>query len=481
MEHLQGQYQRMDSSFVYPGNSIIFPLQRIRKDDGNYRLVAQTATRRLRRTPGISIPDVAIQGDPQGLDLRGAITHCLGNWAAAPTGASLILIDISNAYARIKLTDSNLYTEDREGHIWRLDQPVQGLCTAGTYAPHMLSLFFKKLVRVVRKRLRKDRPGPYIHGSSYSDNLLLVTDRPNDTYKYIVEILGQLLNTQQSGIITGTTKRTLGLRWKVHRDTLILRRPPRTDRSRTNWDYILGRVPMVTVKTNNPTVIYCDGVQDTQEHTAYAAAAIYQGSHIIMARIMDRQKLDQSLAESQSIRLAQDLRNDLKRLDTPIHTDSQINVDISKNKRPRQTLEALIIHEIDNLVHTPGEDNLADKLTREQEMIERYYVRRPIRKKRRMSHTKGVHHNDLSPGPTTVPQDTGPNVTDEEPRISNDPAVTSHEEQENWNEAYKTTTDYRPRTNDPAVTSRTMNTEHTEVNVHQNVLPLSSNGHIPES
>ena len=380
VKSLEGYYTMMTKDFSYPPDAVILPLMPIAKKAG-FRFVAQLNTEHVQST-GATFPHLKSYGF-LGLDLRETVTTTLTNYAFAPKGSGLMIIDVSNAYARIRLNDSNMYTRDKDGQVWRLDQPVQGLATAGTLAPHLLTLYFKRMIRTIRQKLKK-KYGPttvYLHGHNYSDNLMLVSSLPGPTFSLVEQHMGPLLNREQSQIVTmNNYTRTLGLRWKIGLDkALLVRRPQRTNEfAESTYDYLMGARPTIRVEIDRPLTLYVDGVSD-QDYKATASAGLFQGENIIQAIVRTKVGIEQNLSESQALVMGSQLRREANRSEMVIHTDSNINKTIAESPNPRETIEFKIVGDISDLQFTPGKDNLADPLTRDPELIERFTRKRPRR------------------------------------------------------------------------------------------------------
>jgi len=374
MTQIPGFYILQPKEFKLPDDSITVPLIPIKKTSG-WRMVAQLPTKNLARQ-GLSLPELPY--GMEGLDMRTVILSTAAAFANAPSKASIISLDLANAYARIYAPTSRLYTKTKDGRYVHLKQPIQGLASAGTMAPAVMASFFKRLIRKTRKHLRKVYSREvYIHGTSYSDNCILVTDAPEDAFQYILQTWGTLINTDQSHILTDNTSTILGLRWSIKPHGLIIRRPAKIksiEKSK-HYDFIFGRRPLMRIEANQPLKLYCDGV--SIDHHATSTAGFFQQERVITALTEQRRDIDQLLAEAKSLMIAQELRYAIRRPQMEIFTDSEILTKIAASPNPRTTLEYGAIGSIQGMKHVPGTDNKADPLSRDPALIKQFIRKRP--------------------------------------------------------------------------------------------------------
>lgn len=360
-----------------PKNAVFVPLVKIAKETG-YRLVAQVATKTLREY-GLSLPP--IQKGLPGLDLKGTILSTVGAWAACTSSTpGLAILDLANAYARIHAPASNIFSTTSDNQVFRLTQPVQGLAIAGTLAPSLMHQWFKRQTRKCRRSLEKKHKEPiYLHSSSYSDNVVIVSSRIEEVLDWFLTQHKELINRQQTQVITRNPVRTLGFRWSVSStNTLTIRRPARTNKEQVaHYDHVIGRQPLLRILSNLPIQHYCDGV--SSEGSAISAAGIFQDNRLILGTVKRRQGIDQLLSEATAIRLSNQLRSRSSRLQDTIFTDSEILTKIADHELPRDTIERAIIRDISQIKFVPGDNNLADPLTREDHLIKKFEVRRPKR------------------------------------------------------------------------------------------------------
>lgn len=384
LSQIPGHYTQVPEN-ILNSKSVILPLMKVAKPHG-FRLVAQLPRTTFEKS-GLSIPDIP---PLPGLDLRTTLMTTISNFATAPSNSKIILLDLTNAFAHIHYPASNVFTYTTDRILFRLDQPVQGLSIAGTLAPAVINNFFKRIIRKCRRHLKKEKRNAFLHGSAYSDNCLVVTDEPELAFSYFKKILGKLLNTEQSTIIREKTVRTLGLRWKIKDNVLIVRRPQRekSNERRNFYNFLLGRKPMITVRCDEQPTIFVDGVSD-EKYLSTSAAGLYQKETLLFGIVEQRLGIDQLISESKAILLGNELRSATSK-DIPIFTDSEINLSILNNPNPRNTLEARITNKIRNVVFTPSKFNLADQLTRDDQLIDIYSRKRP----RKAHHSK---YDELTP------------------------------------------------------------------------------------
>jgi len=348
---------------------------------------------------GLQLPNLPL--GLRGLDMKQTVLATAGAWAQAPSGSGAAVLDLSNAYARIYAANSNIFTTTKDGSIYRLDQPIQGLATAGTLAPAQMACWFTQQTRTCRRQFsRADKKPFYLHSFSYSDNLMLIAEDVNRVLEWFKQRHGSLINPSQTKEIGSQPVRTLGFRWSVKDSTLIIRRPPKdkTAARRSFYDYMIGRQPLMAIIRGGGLQLHVDGV--SRNHQATSAAGIFQKGRIITATVRVKQGIDQLLSEAHAIKIGQHLRDQLKQPTLPIRTDSNILLTINKSTNPRDTIEHRIIAGVEELEFIPGEDNQADQLTREETLIHKFNQKRPRR----------IHSTNTSPTRATSPNHKRPKV-----------------------------------------------------------------------
>lgn len=369
---LPGHYHLWDDPL--PNDAIILPLIPIAKKSG-VRLVAQLPTKSI-TDHGIKLPVKPLAAP--GLDLKGTLAETVISFAQSPPNSSILFYDLANAYARIIYEDSKIFTKTTDGHFIHLRQPVQGLSLAGTLAPALMFTFFKKNIRAIRRKLSRRHPNIYLHASSYSDNLVLVTNFPKLVNNEIQSRMGIFLNHDQTHHLF-KNHRALGLRWKMHNDgqNLTIRRPARiiSTEKKSYFDFLLGKDrPLISI-SKGPINLYCDGVE--VDGKATSAAVVDQEGKKLFGLTESRHGIDQLLSEAKSIRLANELRVLMKRPSLPIKTDSEILFNINNNEEARGTIEHRLVGDVDNLEWICGKENEADSYTRDENDISVFYRKRP--------------------------------------------------------------------------------------------------------
>jgi len=392
MNSLIGNYRRLSPKETMPNKAIILKLIRIKKKDG-YRLCVQIPTKTLERR-GLITPNWIKHVNPQ-LNIREVVmkiaaAHSYMRQEEGKYEIKLLSIDLTNAYARIKLNNTNLYCKTKENGLWHLEQPIQGLAGAGIIAPAIIHKYFVRILRKIRKKLKKKDKKYRLEIASYSDNAIILTNAPEGTVRQLIEEkMGDLFNKSRYQTTPNAQDkyiRVLGLRWKIKDGTLLIRRPAREKKinRKIYHDHIFGRGnAMLYVNNDSPLQIYCDGkAQQIKDHKgkfseAVSAAGLYQNERLISARIEKRNNIDQILSEAKSWQISHKIREVTGNRSMEIKTDSEILTKINNNGRPRMTLEAKIIKNYKGFTFIEGTRNLADELTRNMELIDKYFKRRP--------------------------------------------------------------------------------------------------------
>merc|ERR1712037_423415 len=129
------------------------------------------------------------------------------------------------------------------------------------------------------------------------------------------------------------------------------------------------------IEANQPLKLYCDGV--SIDHHATSTAGFFQQERVITALTEQRRDIDQLLAETKSLMIAQELRHAIRRPEMEILTDSEILTKIAASPNPRTTLEFGAIGDIKGMKHIPGIANEADQLSRDPDLIKQFVRKRP--------------------------------------------------------------------------------------------------------
>jgi len=385
---LQGHYELLGptQNVELPKDAVVLKLNPIMKPDGSRRFITQCPTKTLEKKKA-QIPPEIKSINPH-LDLRGTIIKLIHDFAEIQgKDKDVLIFDLSNAYARIRCKSSNLFFETKDKFLYKLNQPVQGLASAGVIAPHVLYNYFKKLIRKVRKRLRKKSKQARIEFTSYSDNCLIVTNEASKVRKFIKQELAKhnLENTKQFGMASQGFK-TLGMKFKLKKrgeeNYLIIRRKETAKPERQQYyNYILGQRPYILVE-EKPTIMAVDGV--SKEGTGTFGWTISQGERTLHGAVMKRQGIDQLISESAALHLGDKLRREAKLQHVPLHSDSEINLNLLENDNQREGIEFKIVRDIKNINFIPGRDNPADILTRDKKLQELFqvYQRKRFRRKK---------------------------------------------------------------------------------------------------
>lgn len=363
VSQLKGHYIPLSRDLA--PSDIILPLVRIPKKHG-HRLIANLPTASL-LSKGITLPEWCAHTDAH-LDLRTTITQFVGLISTAPVGSIAISVDLSNAYANIPYSGDNIHFRSASGSLYTLAQPVQGLATSGRVAPHRLFCYFRDLSRLLRSHFHHD----YIGLTSYSDNALLVCTPQivNAMLTILRATLGPLFNEAQLRLSSSGSFQALGFRFSAQPLGFCIRKPRNScKQARSFYDFILGKRNVIHCLYATPISIYCDGV--SSDHVGVAAAIMGQqqphGKYkILFGHRTTRTGIDQLASEALSISLGSHLQHTLQPAAKPqsILTDSKICVDISRQKRPRISVEQGLLQGV-NLQFISTTANLADAHTRE--------------------------------------------------------------------------------------------------------------------
>lgn len=408
---LSGNYKVMKEGFDLQEDAIILKLIKVMKKNRKYRLCAQLPTNIMKEKWNLEYPSWAKYIDPK-LDIRRTVLSTVASYAEGPNGSSIMSVDLTNAYANIYLQQKNIYFKTKEGTLHRVQQPIQGLGIAGSLAPKVMHDYFKRIVRKLRRKIKKSTPDLYLQANSYSDNMIIVTNKPEIVKNQLKTELEHLFNDEQYQMINNTNNdriRILGLYFQIKENQLKISRPRSiTEQQRPYYNYLLGNQPFIKVNSGKELEIYCDGaakiiVAHHEKHnyeikeqenedmsyvnsttSAYklgiSGTGLYQAGKQLYAVTRKRRDIDQILSEAVSIKMANELREDIKRPNIPIKTDSQICYNIINNKRARQTLEQSVLNEVNNVQWIEGDDNLNDPVTKIPELTDKYERKRPRRK-----------------------------------------------------------------------------------------------------
>ena len=385
---LFGNYEKMPMNFNLNDSDIILKLTKILKPNGSDRFICATSTKLL-EAAGLITPNWVKLIDPH-LDIRTTIMKIISIYANYNNikinnnddddynnnnknnnnnlpDLTLQAYDLTNAYANILLKNSNIYFKTNTS-IWRLNQPIQGLNTAGTIAPAIIHDYFKKLIKRVRRKLKKRHNNYMLDYASYSDNMLILTNYPDETKAMMDFELGPKQNQEQFKDSREGTFRTLGFRWSIKNKKLFIRRPSRyvSKEHSSYYNYVIGSQPFIMVQQSNKLAIYSDGVSritPDKGHQSTYAAGLYQKSRLLYAVVNERNGIDQSISEALGIQLGDKIRKDLN-FPVQQYSDSEININISNLKRARQSPERFLLSS-NQLSFVPGHNNPADILTRD--------------------------------------------------------------------------------------------------------------------